>query len=62
VAPTLERSALAVFAPSTESEERGLIFGPTGLEEVFAFPLHIQAAQRWFQTQGLSGPHRFSPV
>lgn len=62
VAPTLERSALSAFTPSSESEERGLIFGPAALEEVFAFPLHIQAAQRWFQAQGLAGPHRFTPA
>jgi ADP-ribose pyrophosphatase YjhB (NUDIX family) len=60
VAPTLERSTLPAFAPSTESEERGLIFGPSGLEEVFAFSLHIQAARKWFDTQGLTGPHRFT--
>lgn len=60
VAPTLERSTLPAFSPSTESEERGLIFGPAGLEEVFAFSLHIQAARKWFDTQGLTGPHRFT--
>jgi ADP-ribose pyrophosphatase YjhB (NUDIX family) len=62
VAPILERTALSAFKPSTESEERGLVFGPTGLEEVFAFPLHLQAARKWFDSQGLTGPHRFTPA
>ena len=62
VAPTLERASLAAFTPSTESQERGVIYGPQGLEDVFAFPLHIQAARKWFESQGLTGPHRFTPA
>lgn len=62
VAPALERAGLSAFAPNTETAERGLIFGPEALEDVFAFPLHIQAAQMWFKTQSLTGPHRFTPA
>jgi hypothetical protein len=62
VAPTLERASLTAFTPSTESQERGVIHGPQGLEDVFAFPLHIQAARKWFESQGLTGPHRFTPA
>ena len=62
VAPVLEHASLAPFTPSTESQERGVIYGPQGLEDVFAFPLHIQAARKWFESQGLNGPHDFTPA
>jgi ADP-ribose pyrophosphatase YjhB (NUDIX family) len=59
-APPMEASALGTFTPSNETSERGLVFGPDGLEEVFAFPLHVQAARRFFAERGISGPHDYA--
>lgn len=59
VAPPLERSALGAFTPNTETSERGLIFGAEGLEAVFAFPLHVQAARRFFTERHLTGAHDY---
>jgi ADP-ribose pyrophosphatase YjhB (NUDIX family) len=57
VAPPLARAALAAFTPNPEASERGLVFGPEGLDEIFAFPLHAEAARRFFAERGLSGGH-----
>ena len=59
-APPMAESALGTFTPSNETSERGLVFGPDGLEEVFAFPLHVQAARRFFAERGITGPHDYS--
>lgn len=61
VAPPLESTTLPSFTPTAETSERGLIHGAGGLEDVFAFPLHVQAARRWLEAQGLTGPHRYAP-
>lgn len=50
---------LGAFTPNAETLERGLIFGPDGLDEVMAFPLHTQAVRRLFQSRGITGPHGF---
>ena len=47
------------FVPSSETSERGLVFGPEGLESVFAFPLHVEAVKRYFAANGVTGPHRY---
>ena len=60
VAPAQPVSALPPFAPDAETSERGLVFGPDGLDEVFAFPLHVAAARRYFAAQGITGPHAFA--
>jgi ADP-ribose pyrophosphatase YjhB (NUDIX family) len=59
VAVPLEVSALGLFRPDKETSERGLIFGPRGLEDVFAFPLHTEAARRFFRGRGIEGEHVF---
>lgn len=59
VAAPLAASALGAFTGNKETEERGLVFGPDGLEEVFAFPLHIEAVRRWFAARGITGAHRY---
>ena len=41
VAPPIPAAALPPFTHDLEASERGLIFGPEGLDEVFAFPLHV---------------------
>jgi len=61
-APSVPREALAAFVPSHESTERGVVFGPDGLDEVCAFPLHAKAARRWFATQNITGPHDFTAM
>lgn len=53
---------LAPFVANTETLERGLVFGPDGLAEVFAFDLHTEAARRWFAAQGITGGHRHVAV
>ena len=52
--------ALPRLPNTREVTERGLIFGPGGLDEVFAFPLHHEAVRRWFSERGNEGPHAFS--
>lgn len=61
VAPPQPARALPPYAPDSESSERGLIFGPDGLDDVFAFPLHVEAARRYFAARGETGPHNFTP-
>lgn len=58
----LQSAALPEFEPTDETTERGLVFGPGGLDEVFAFPLHAEAARRWFAKRKLDGPHDFTAV
>lgn len=64
VAPTLDLAALPPFTPNHESSERGLVFGPTGLSEIFAFSLHVEAATRFFTHQGVASdtPASFASV
>lgn len=46
---------------TAETQERGVIFGAEGLEEVFAFSLHTKAVQRYFAEHNITGPHNFTP-
>lgn len=62
VADLLESSALGAFAASEEATERGLVYGVEGLEEHFAFPLHLEAARRFFEERGVRGAHRYHPL
>jgi hypothetical protein len=49
------------FTSDSETSERGIIRGPDGLDEVFAFPLHAKAARRYFASRGVvSGPNAFT--
>jgi len=56
-AAPVEAARLPPFAPSAEAMARGIILGPDGLDEIFAFALHVAAARRWFAEQGIAGPH-----
>jgi ADP-ribose pyrophosphatase YjhB (NUDIX family) len=58
VAPPIPSGRLPPFRPSSESSERGLVFGPDGLEDLVAFPLHLEAIRRWRS----SGAHDFQPI
>lgn len=60
VAEPISAADLGTFSPNAEVPERGLVFGPEGLEELFAFSLHIQAAQRFFQERGIDGKAEFT--
>jgi len=53
---------LGTFEPNDEVPERGLVFGPEGLDEVFAFPLHVEAARRFFAELGVDGAHDYTPA
>lgn len=49
------------FTPDTETAERGVIYGAGGLEDVFAFGLHVEAARRYFAERGIDGAHGYTP-
>lgn len=60
VAPAVDASALPPFSSDAESSERGIVFGPGGLDEVFAFSLHAAAARRYFAERGIERDHAFA--
>ena len=62
VAPPVDAAALGAFAPNPESSERGLLFGPGGIERLIAFPLHREAARRWFAARGIDAGHSYAAV
>jgi ADP-ribose pyrophosphatase YjhB (NUDIX family) len=55
----LDRATLPAFAANQETKERGIVFGPSGLSDIFAFPLHVRAAERFFANRGV---HRDTPA
>ncbi len=59
VAAKLELGKLPPFAPNSETQERGLVYGPDGLDKAFVFSTHIEAARRYFAREGITGPHAF---
>lgn len=59
IAEPVLASALGPFVSSAETSERGLVFGPAGLDEVFAFPLHGKAARRYFAERRVEGAHDY---
>jgi len=59
VARPIAASALGPPFANAETSERGLVFGPGGLDEVFAFPLHAEAARRFFAERGITGDHAY---
>jgi ADP-ribose pyrophosphatase YjhB (NUDIX family) len=59
VAPPVRADRLPRFESDSETSERGVVFGPGGLEDVFAFSRHIEAAKRFFASRGITGPHAF---
>jgi ADP-ribose pyrophosphatase YjhB (NUDIX family) len=62
VADVLNASELPAFVSTNETSEAGVIFGSEGLTEVFAFPLHVEAARRFFADRGHDGPHDYRPL
>lgn len=59
VAKPIGASELGPPFENAETSERGLVFGPGGLDEVFAFPLHAEAARRFFAERGITGDHAY---
>ena len=59
IAPEQRADALPPFTPDSETSGRGIVFGPGGLGEVFAFSTHIEAATRYFKERGIDRPHGF---
>ncbi|HLL24976.1 MAG TPA: NUDIX domain-containing protein [Kofleriaceae bacterium] len=60
VAPALPVSALPPYVRDAETSERGLVYGPGGLEGVFAFSTHVEAAKRYFGARGVTAMHDFA--
>ena len=58
----LDAAALPAFAANHEVSERGVVFGPDGLDEVFASGLHVEAARRFFAARAITGAHAFRAV
>jgi ADP-ribose pyrophosphatase YjhB (NUDIX family) len=58
-AEPLDASTFTPYVRDHETAERGVIFGPGGLDEVFAFALHTEAARRFFAERGLTGEHAY---
>jgi ADP-ribose pyrophosphatase YjhB (NUDIX family) len=52
LAPPIASGDLAPFAPCGAASERGAIFGCAGLSELFAFPLHVEAVELYFEGRG----------
>jgi len=59
ISNTLDSRNFAPFTPDTETAERGVIFGPGGIEEVCAFSLHVDAIRRYFGERGVTAPHGY---
>jgi ADP-ribose pyrophosphatase YjhB (NUDIX family) len=59
VAAPVRAADLTPFRAHSEISERGAVFGPAGLADVFAFPLHRQAAEKWFAGRGAKSAHGF---
>lgn len=57
VSAPLDAGALGPFTPDGETSERGLVFGARGLEELFAFSLHVEAARRFFGEKSIDREH-----
>lgn len=47
---------LPPFTPNEEISERGVIFGTEDLSKIMAFPLHVEAAKKFFSTVRDHGP------
>ncbi len=58
LAPPLRAADLPPFQPNSEAAERGGVYGPHGLD-VLAFPLHAEAARRYFAARSIRGPVGF---
>jgi ADP-ribose pyrophosphatase YjhB (NUDIX family) len=55
IAKPISEESLVPLTPNHEVSERGLVFGPEGLDELFAFSLHAEATRRFFRERGITG-------
>lgn len=55
IAKPISEETLVPLTPNHEVSERGLVFGPEGLDELFAFSLHVEAIRRFFRERGIAG-------
>jgi ADP-ribose pyrophosphatase YjhB (NUDIX family) len=62
IAEPVQASSLGTAVVNAETSERGLVFGPGGLDDVFAFPLHVEAAKRFFAERKIEGNHDYVVV
>ncbi|GGK18806.1 hypothetical protein GCM10010124_09290 [Pilimelia terevasa] len=60
VAPAVDATDLPPYVGDAETSERGAVFGPDGLADVFAFQVQTEAAGRYFAGEQISGPHGYS--
>ncbi len=60
--PALDGSILPPFVANPEVSERGIIFGPGNLEQIIAFPTHLQAAAQWFRNADMTGEHSYTKI
>ncbi len=60
VAKPVDASEFPSFEADAETQERGLIYGPDGLDDEFAFDLHVEATRKYFASRGITGPHAFA--
>lgn len=61
LAAPLQAAELPPFVPNTEASERGIIFGPDGVDDLLAFSLHAEAARRYFAARSIQAPTGFEP-
>ena len=59
VAAPLQLASLPPFVSDSEVSERGVVYGPDGLDQVFVFSTHVEAVRRYFAREGITGPHAF---
>jgi ADP-ribose pyrophosphatase YjhB (NUDIX family) len=62
VSPPVDAASLPAHPPDKETLERGVVMGPGGLDAVFAFNLHAEAARKFFAERGITGDHGFTVV
>ncbi|MDB4953896.1 MAG: hypothetical protein JWO36_1465 [Myxococcales bacterium] len=62
VAAELVAEALPPALPNAETQERGIVFGPGGLEAEFVFSLHLAAARQYFAARGVDRAHSFVAI
>jgi ADP-ribose pyrophosphatase YjhB (NUDIX family) len=62
IAAPMNASDLGAFTPDHETSERGVVFGPDGLDATFAFSLHVAAVRRFFAEQKITGDCRYEQI
>lgn len=61
LAAPIDTAALAAHVDS-EVLERGAVFGPDGLAEVFVYDHHITVVRSYFASLGITGAHDFTTL